>query len=315
MTVVIPTGQYANIQPQVIGVGPTFEEAQNDALRKAQSFYDKIEAQAAFKVKQEIVTPVSSSPVVPIGTVMKCWASGTEVYFDPVQHAYVDSEGQKYVSGSVFASQFEHEFPKEAILPGYAKRYGLKEYQVEEMWTDKGEASTTFGTALHKSMETYLRHCKTAKACGKDALEMIHPMFRPLVEMFFTEKRMAKEMIPEMFIADPHKHRCGQLDLVTIVDRDKKILDIEDYKSNVDLFKMGDPKTLKAPYSHLPNMPAAKYTLQLSFYKAIFESHGWTVRNIILHQPIHKDGAWQWDEINLRPESVDLKPIDLSIIK
>lgn len=324
MTVVIPTGQYANIQPTVTGIGETFEQARNDALTKAGSFYENVETQASLNLRLQTPAPVAVPASTDSSVILKCWATGTEVFYDAVAHAYVDAEGNKYVSGSAFAHQYEHDFNKAAIIPGYATRYGVKEYEVEEMWADKGESSTTFGTALHKAMETYLRHHEVAVKCGKDPLEMIHPLFRPLVQKFFTPERLANgKMIPEVFVADKETFRCGQLDIITVVDEQNKILDIEDYKTNVDLFKVGDPKHLKAPYSHLPNMPAAKYTLQLSFYKAIFESRlsGWTVRSIKLHQPILKPVPempgvedWVWDTVELRPESINLERIDVSTI-
>lgn len=323
MTVVIPTGQYANIQPQVVGVGETFEAAQADALRKANSFYAAVDTQAEFKLLEQITAPtkVPLAAATDNATAMKCWLTGTEVFFDPVAHAYVDAEGNKYLSGSKFASQYEWPFEKHLILPRYAAKYGLKEYEIEEMWEAKALASTTFGTALHQAMETYITHYKTAKAVGKDPLSMVHPTFRPIVAAFCTEERMQYEMICEMFVADPVAHRCGQLDLVTIVDREKKILDIEDYKTNAQLFDVGKGKnkTLKAPYQHLPNMNAAKYTLQLSFYKDIVEAArlaGWTVRNINLHQWGGGEDAkaedMKWVTTTLRPESTHLKKIDLA---
>lgn len=319
MTVVIPTGQYANIQPQVIGIGETFEAAQADALKKANSFYQAVETQADFKllapttVTPEVVAPASAE-------VMKCWLTGTEIFFDPIEHAYVDKDGNKYLSGSKFAGQYEWEFEKHLILPRYAAKYGVKEYEVEEMWDSKALASTTFGTAFHQALETYIKHYALATKLGKDPLSLVHPTLRPAVESFCTPERMQYRMICEMFVADPDKHRCGQLDLVTIVDEEKKILDIEDYKTNADLFKLKDTKhkTLKAPYQHLPNMDASKYTLQLSFYKDIVEAArlaGWTVREIKLHHWGGNESAkgedMKWETTVLRPQSTHLQPINL----
>ena len=321
MRVTIPTGQYANIQPEVEGIGRNFEEAQADALRKAASFYEVVEAQAGLKLNLPTGPVISNPADNDRNKIMKCWASGTEVFYDDVAHKYVDAQGVPYISGSKFASTYEPEFPKEAILPGYAERYGVKEYEVDEMWQGKADMSTTFGTALHQALETFGKHWRTAKACGKDPMDMIHPTLRPAVADFFTEERMNNDAVYEMFIADPDKHRCGQLDLVTIVDREKRILDIEDYKTNAELFKVNSPKTLLPPFSHLPNMSAAKYTLQLSFYKAIFEKHGWTVRALKLH---HWTGLSQpgedakWEEVVLRPENIEVTapaPIDLSSIR
>lgn len=314
MTVVIPTGQYANIQPVVTGVGPTFDEARSDALQKALSFYKAVDAQAELNVHEtaSVIAPAVSADY----KTLKCWLTGGELKYDPIAHKYVDDEGNEYTSGSKFAHQYQHDFDKKMILPKYASKYGVNPDSVEAMWDDKGEASTTFGTALHKAMETVINNYDLAKKVGNDPFEMVHPLIRPIVEKFFTEERLATKMYAEKFILDRENKRCGQLDLITVVDFNKRILDIEDYKTNVDLFKEGTPKTLKAPFSHLPNMPAACYTLQLSFYKAIVEKAGWTVRNINLYQPKQRDGEWVWDTVKLNPEAIDgNKRIDLSQVQ
>lgn len=313
MTVVIPTGQYANVQPTITGVGESFEEAQADVLRKAASFYETIDAQAQLSIRiPEVKKPIVGAQY----QIMKDWFDGTEVYYDDAAHHYVDKDGNEYMSGSRFAGMFEHEFKTEAIVPAYAAKYGVSEQDVKDMWAAKADASTTFGTALHQALETYGKYWRVCVATGKDPLLEIPATLRPAVEAFWTEEKRNTDYVCEMFAADANKHRSGQLDLVTIVDRENKIIDIEDYKTNAELFKVGSPKQLKAPFQHLPNMAAAKYTIQLSFYKAIAESKGWTVRSLKLH---HWTGLSEpgedakWETIELRAEQIDsVDRIDLS---
>lgn len=290
MTVVIPTGQYANIQPKVVGVGYSFEEAQADALNKANSFYGAVDTQAEFKLLNKVVAPVAIA-TTPEGTpvplksdeMMKDWFSGHTVYRNKEAHSYLDDQGNSYLSGSKFAKEYTPQFNKDLILPNYAKKNDVRESEVEALWEAKGMASTTWGTALHQALETYGKFYHLNVKLGKDPLSVVPPTMRPIVAKFFTEERLKSEMVFEMFVTDELRYRCGEMDLVTIVDKEKKILDIEDYKTNADLFKLGTPKNMLHPFTHLPNMDAAKYTLQLSFYADIVESRGWTVRSIKLH--------------------------------
>lgn len=321
MTVVIPTGQYANIQPVVEGIGETFELAQADALKKANSFYEAVETAAEFKLLQKVAEETNVT-ILPLQTdeVMQSYFTGKKLYRNKEAHSYLDEEGNKYLSGSKFASQYEHEFDKASILPRYAKKYDVRESEIEELWNAKALASTTFGTALHQALETYGKYYQLNKKLGKDPLSIVHPTFRPIVAKFFTEERLAADLVFEAFVFDSEKHRCGEMDLVTIVDREKKILDIEDYKTNADLFKMGTPKVLKAPYAGLPNMPASKYALQLNFYKAICEAkeNGWTVRSLKLHHwggDENTDPAtMEWKTTVLPSVMIDHTPMDVSKI-
>jgi hypothetical protein len=302
MTVVIPTGQYANIQPTVTGVGSTFEEARNDALQKAESFYSSIEAQADFKLNS-VASALASIPREKV----KCYATGVTAYFDPVGHTYIDAQGNQYVSGSVFAGQFEHEFNKAMILPKYAKKCNVDESLIEEMWQSKANASTTFGTALHQALETYGKYKDLCDLIGKDI--GIHPTLLPIVEAFF-DGREDEQAVYEPFVADTKNMRCGFIDRLVVTG--KKRCRIQDYKTNADLYKKGTPANLKAPYSFLPNIPLGRYMIQLSFYKAIMEAAGWTVEGL--------DVMWwngiEWKTIEIKPVEIDVPQgkIDLSLI-
>lgn len=302
MTVVIPTGEYANIQPVVTGVGPTFEEARNDALQKAESFYNSIEARADFRLNLGAPSAIPTAREE-----VKCYVTGVTAYFDPVGHTYIDAQGNQFTSGSVFAGQFEHEFNKAMILPKYAKKCNVDESLIEEMWTSKADASTTFGTALHKALETYGKYKDLCDLIGKDI--GIHPTLLPIVEAFF-EGRDEEQAVYEPFVADMKNMRCGFIDRLLITG--EKRCRIQDYKTNADLYKKGTPANLKAPYAYLPNIPLGRYMIQLSFYKAIMEAAGWTVEGL--------DVMWwngiEWKTIEVKSVEVDIpqEKIDLSLI-
>lgn len=300
MTAVIPTGEYANVQAKF--------EAQlddgDDPEMAKQMLFDQLEnVSAAYAVsdkkvlKRRNVNPHQGEAA----KIMEDYFDGGQLMFYHGAHSYVDEEGMVYESGSKYADRFAPEFDKANILPRYAKKYDVEEDDVERLWSDKGDASTTLGTAVHKALEVYGESYLLQKKLGKDPMECIHPLLRPIVAAFYTPERIAQVekgmLVFEAFVKDKELHRCGQLDLITIIDKKKKILDIEDYKTNVDIFK-DNGGSLKVPFKALPNMPVSKYTLQLSFYKDIIEKKGWTVRNINL---IHLQADGTWDTVKLSP--------------
>lgn len=297
---VIPTGQYANIQPKLVFESEDFAAAYAAAmphLEKISQDYGDI----------QLVNKDSGVALRVNRTEVQCYATGTKAYFDPVSHTYIDGQGNKYTSGSVFAGQFEHEFNKAMILPKYAKKCNVDEALIEEMWTSKADASTTFGTALHQALETYGKYKDLCDLIGKDI--GIHPTLLPIVEAFFKD-RGDEKAVYEPFVADAKNMRCGFIDRLVITGEKRGI--IEDYKTNGDLYKKGTPANLKAPYAFLPNIPLGRYMIQLSFYKAILEAAGWTIEGLRVH---HWAGE-EWKTIEVKSVEIDVPQtkIDLSLI-
>lgn len=312
MLTVMPTAKFANVQPLVTGIGETFEEARDDAIKKAQSFYSVIEAKNEFGPVTLDMRNQTQSTIE--RQLMKCFVSGTEAYFDETSHTYITAKGEKYISGSTFSHQFEHEFNKGLIVPKSAVKLGLREDEVEAYWQSKGDISTTFGTSLHQALEHYGKWQDVCEAdvdskTGQSKGTGIHPTLEPIVLAFF-EKFGHERAVYEPFVADERNLRCGQIDRLVITGEKRCIID--DYKTNGDLYKKGIPATLKAPYAYLPNVPMSKYMIQLSFYKAILEAHGWTVEGLRIH---HWAGT-EWHTIPIKSVEIDAKqePIDVSKI-
>ena len=280
VTAVIPTAQYANLQPSIVVEvedNEDYEKAKTEAMRHIAQFSKqyaengKAISGGGSTVKTKTMTP---------------YIGEKEIQFDPAAHAYVDEDGNVYESGSHYAAKFEHEFNAGQIAPLYANKHGLDAQDVLDFWKAKADASTTFGTSLHQALETYGKYKKLADKLSSEEKPVtigLHPTLEPIVESFFSKARLEETAVYEPFVVDPKNKRCGQIDRLVIVDEKKKIVDIEDYKTNADLYKQGSPKTLKEPFKHLSNQPASKYAIQLSFYAAILEANGWTVRHLKLH--------------------------------
>lgn len=314
MTAVIPVAQYANVQPVIKGYGETYDQAKDDATKKMQELWQIF---AENKDALQVAKTVADAPAVAMEK-MKCFFSGNEVDFDPVAHKYYVN-GERLMSGSGYAHQFEHEFNKAMILPRYAEKVGATEEEVDAYWTSKADCSTTFGTALHQAMEHYgkwhnLNQRDIDDKTGEPKPIGIPATLLPIVEAYF-KGREGVDAEYEPFVASIEKLRCGQIDQLEIVDRAKKICIIRDFKTNADLEKMGIPKTLKAPFSFLTNTPLSKYALQLGFYKSIAEDNGWTVQATVVDWWNGVDE--QWEELELKtypvdqPEKIDFSKMEV----
>lgn len=303
----INLGEYSDIRPEVtVELGA--KDKAEDARELALSEINKVWSQTSNKQFSE---RVSTSPVSAVAMQkMKCYATGAEVDFEPTSHKYYYN-GELLVSGSGFASQFEHEFNKAMIIPKSAAKLGVAEEVVDEYWTSKGNCSTTFGTALHQALEHYGKYYQLSQEdidskTGEPKGLGIHPTLAPIVELFF-EGRENERAVYEPFVADIKNMRCGQVDRLLITGNKK--CRIQDFKTNGDLYKQNTPKTLKSPYAFLPNQPVGSYTLQLSFYKAILEAAGWIVEGLDL---FHWDGE-AWNEVELKPVSLDTPKEDINL--
>lgn len=309
MTAVIPVAQYSNVQPVIKGYGATYEEARDDANEKLAVLWSMYaENKDALKLANPN-TPATAA----VTETMKCYLSGTAVEFDPVAHSYF-YEGEKLMSGSAYASQFEHEFDANLIAPRCEKKLQTDAETIKDYWNSKADCSTTLGTALHQAMEHYQKYYSifpldTDSKTGELKGTGIHPLLLPHVQEYWEGKDPAN-YVAEPFVVDVKNGRCGQIDLLEITGNKKCI--IRDYKSNGDLEKLGQPAYLKAPYTNLSNTPLNKYSLQLSFYKAIVESHGWEVEGLFIDW--FNGETFEWEEISIPFRDID-KPqakIDIS---
>lgn len=277
LSAVIPVAQYANLQPSFEVEGENVDAAMSTALETMKRVWDSV-ADKPLQLRDE--PSVQASPGVPL----TCWASGTVVNFDPVQHRY--SPG-KWLSGSAFAGQFKGSFPAELIAGKMAVKAGVEVGQILDMWSKNAEASSLVGSSVHAALELYGKYLSTSEAVkGTDESALTKNLIlRPIVQAFFAE-HAAEVATYEAFVADPVLKHCGQIDRLLHVG-EKKVR-VQDFKSNADLSKK---ETIAAPFKGVvANTSLGAYWLQLSFYSRILESHGYTVEGLDI---FHWDGV-EW---------------------
>lgn len=182
------------------------------------------------------------------------------VRYNDLTHQYTDLEGNVLLSGSQFSKQLKPPFPKEKIIPLVAKKYGVKEATIDNMWSANGNISRTFGNAIHYAMEQWFKY-KNDGCDDKQYHLPKHPFLREVV-MSFPDAD--EDIIPEVVISDVKNKMVGRIDGLmghTPID----------YKSDADI-----QKSLKYHF------------MQLSFYATMLINHGHKVDKVIVWNYVDK---------------------------
>lgn len=267
VSAVISTAQYNNIQPAItVEVDDDIEEAKALAMSHIVGISQQYAEEG--KALQGGTTSSNARKV-------ECLVGGSILY-DPVAHVYTNDKGEVYLSGSQYAKKFDKETDFGAIAGKMTKNHPTIETKdLVAMWKLRGEISASFGTTAHQALEMYGKYKDISEKLGKEYHLSPIPMVRKIVDDFF-KGRESEKAIYEPMIVDHDRKWAGQIDRL-VVTGDKKCI-IEDFKTNSDM----TPAKIET------------YTHQLSFYKAIMESGGWTVEGIRLH---HLDGSWKTIEL------------------
>jgi len=297
---VIPTTQYGNLQPSItVEIDDDLEGAKKLALEHIVGISQSY-AEDGRALEAKSLMPVELTKVVSPMT------EGT-AYRDS-QHHFWTEKGERYLSASRFASKFVKPFPKDFILPKMVGAYGGTVEEHEAIWSLKGDVSTLFGKAIHAGIELYGRHhlmgAKTGEAQGTNKALTDQPHVKKIVEDFFAgsdekgKTRIEEDADYEVQVLDEKNLRLAEIDRVKWIDRKKKIVRVQDYKTNFDVLAKEE---LLAPFLALPKTQLSKYWLQLSFEAEILKEAGYTVEGMdIFHLT---DKGW----VTYSNEVIDLK--------
>jgi hypothetical protein len=182
--------------------------------------------------------------------------TGEKVLYNEETHLYTDFDGNKLISGSQFKKQFDTPFDKEKILPLMEKKYGVKASIIDAMWTANSRISTTFGNAVHYSMEQWFNH-------NGNGTEKEYHLPKQIILSNVVQTFPLKDMkvMPELMVSCIKKKMVGQIDgLVVTGEKEGYIID---YKTDTDIDK---------------NLTG--HFIQLSFYARILQEHGWNILKV-----------------------------------
>lgn len=260
----IPTTQYGNLRP-------TFEiEGDGDrelAVTELKKLWNRF-GESPLKDKSNNGVEVTTF-------------TGEVIFWNERTHTHKDKDGNILMSGSRYADEHSPKFDKDTILPKTAQAWEVPKDKLESIWNLNSEISLAFGTAIHKALELahlhYERVGKKIQIVKKlDENYAMHkqPFIRDVVKNFIDTFGLDAE--PEVLVSDVENGRAGTVDRLAILDEEKKVCRIGDYKTNADM----DKKKL------------LKYQKQLSFYAHILQAHGWKVDGLDIFY-FDDDGTWK----------------------
>ena len=208
-----------------------------------------------------------------------------------------------YLSGSKFPEQFYREFNSKDILEAIKKKHNLTDKEVEAiqaMWDTNSLSSTNFGNAIHYAMENYDRNfslgdkIKSVKEfktkppiIGANKALNRNPVLKKIVESFHEKFGGDYIRFNEEFIWDRGLKLCGSIDRIKVVDLKKRIIRIQDFKTDADIhetkYQLVDSPFYELTHGESPTMGKELldyHWLQLSFYAFILQRAGWIVEGL-----------------------------------
>jgi len=208
-----------------------------------------------------------------------------------------------FLSGSKFPEQFYAPFDEEQILEAMVKKYEVKKEDLLAMWGINSDISTNFGNAIHFAMENYDKNHvlgekvrnyvkKPTKANPEGVLSANkalnrNPFLQKIVNDFHEKFGGDYIRFNEEFVWDKGLKLCGSIDRIKVVDLKKRIIRIQDFKTDADIHETKYQLTT-SPFYHLTqgeNPVMGKelldyHWLQLSFYAFILQRAGWKVEGL-----------------------------------
>ena len=258
LTAVVPVAQYANLQPQIQVEAETILEAEKMVLPYIEDFFNRY-ADGDKKIGSAKLITSSSR-------VLEKDIFGNEIYYDDATHTYSNTLGEVYISGSKFAEQFSKPFDARDISRKIALKHKLNAedvQKIQDMWSLKGQASASYGTAIHAALELYGKYKGLAESIEKETHIHDNSSLNRAVHSFYSEHPETEDISYECLIVDHAKKRAGRIDRL---EHDKDGVYITDFKTNFDIQKSIDV-----------------YWIQLSFYAAIIQANGKKVKGLKIY--------------------------------
>jgi len=204
-----------------------------------------------------------------------------------------------YLSGSAFPKKFYAEFKSNEMLDMMAKKFGVDKAHIKAMWDLNRDASTGYGTSIHAALENYdtyhklgdkiksVKVLKTKTNTGPNKALSRNPFLKKVVEDFHEKFGGDYVRLSEQFVWLHDEKLCGSIDRIKVIDAEKKIVRIQDYKTDGDIhektYQLSDSPFYKMTQGATPKMGKELldlHWLQLSFYAYILEQYGYTVEGL-----------------------------------
>lgn len=270
----VPTTQFGNLRPTMVLEGSNWKEMKEFALDEVKDLHSRF---SETKLKE---TNLVSSESVRIKSFNE---PGVVVDYKPNPVHEYSFEGKKLRGATSIVSDFTKPFDAQVISKNCEASWKVEAEAIQGMWKSNGNVSSDFGTAIHEALEHYFNYKAIGETIQKNtdkednpALPK-HPLLKRIIQEFEEINKFKGEVLQEVLVTDVKNGRCGQIDRLVILDKEKKVCCVQDYKVNVGAEEITSSGKLKAPYNELPANKLSKYQLQMSVYAKMLENSGWTV--------------------------------------
>jgi len=186
-----------------------------------------------------------------------------EVYLEPNEHKYFDSEGNQYISFSALYGKLVKKFDAVGISKLVSKHGDKSASEVRQGW----EQTAVNGSRVDAALE---RYAQTATLDESD-----EDLRTCVVDVLYKYRNYSKTF--EQGIPYSKEYRvAGSWDKLSLTSnrKDSKFV-LSDFKCFVkgydSLFTVSGQPFLNAPFEHLSNTKFTKISLQLSYYSHLFE--------------------------------------------
>lgn len=282
---VIPTGQYANIQPEIEFEDVDVESAKEMGMGFIKDLFSKYSEKGNLTEKF-----VAENTVITESERIESFNENNVVIdFIKSSHQY-SRDSVPFIGVTTFIKKFYKEFDSEAISKVSSKSWGVEQDDVKSFWDENRDLTASFGSVVHKALETYDKFKAMGNTISKKkgvdenyALPR-HPILKEIVLGFIAMTKKldmdSYHVVPEALVTDVSKNICGTADRVLIISPTKKICRIQDYKVNIGSEEVKSSLKPLAPFSNLPANKITKYQIQMSVYANMMEKSGWTVEGL-----------------------------------
>lgn len=280
MTAVIPVQKYGNLQPSIeISVeSGEFKEANDFALKYINDLFTKYSESGGMTEGEVILSKLTK----------KSFNEGIDIEFEPVGHTY--TKDRKPLQGVTdYVKRFYKPFDADTISSVLESKWGVPAKVIKDLWEENGELTSVFGNVVHRALEFYEKFrdfgdiISSQQQVQENYCLPKHPILRQIVKGFLEIPQRPGKVITEALVSNVAFGICGHADRIKILDEEKKICRIQDYKVNIDSDVVDKKYKVLAPFDTLPSTKLSKYQLQTSIYANILQKSGWTVEGIDIY--------------------------------
>ena len=188
--------------------------------------------------------------------------------FDEQTHTYTE-DNIKLTPVSNMIKKYVETFDSEKVAYYYGLKKGKSTEEVLRDWKEIADNACKLGTKVHKFAENYCEDRRLIPSNGyEEAITKFYDIVPDYIEPMFTELQMFSKTF----------EFAGTADIIFYNKKTGKFK-ILDFKTNGDLFKNYQGKTMLKPFNFLLDNSYNKYQLQFSFYQILFQQTGYEVEN------------------------------------